>query len=43
MEKFMDSAVLFLHARGQLADEIRMLDWNSNPVGTPEYWPVQSP
>ncbi|NIH75100.1 two-component sensor histidine kinase [Ochrobactrum sp. P20RRXII] len=36
----MDSAVLFLHARGQSADEIRMLDWNSNPIGKPENWPT---
>lgn len=36
----MDSAVPFLHARGQSADEIRLLDWSRNPIGVPESWPA---
>lgn len=36
----MDSAVLFLHARGQSAEEIRALDWSRNPIGAPEGWPI---
>lgn len=36
----MDSAVPFLHARGQSADEIRLLDWSRNPIGVPASWPA---
>jgi len=36
----MDSAVLFLHARGRSADEIRNLDWSNNPIGAPDGWPT---
>ncbi|MBA8820269.1 two-component sensor histidine kinase [Ochrobactrum sp. P6BSIII] len=36
----MDSAVLFLHARGRSADEIRNLDWSKNPIGEPNSWPA---
>ncbi|NNU60872.1 sensor histidine kinase [Ochrobactrum soli] len=36
----MDSAVLFLHGRGQSADEIRSLDWSRKPIGVPGNWPA---
>ncbi len=38
--KFMNSAVHFLHMRGQSANEIRNLDWGQNPIGSPENWPT---
>lgn len=31
---------LFLNIQGQSADEIRRLDWKSNPLGSPDHWPA---
>lgn len=37
---YMSEEVLFLHARGQSAEEIRNIDWSGNPLGHPRDWPA---
>lgn len=37
----LNNKLYFLPVEGQSASEIRALNWSENPLGPPEFWPVQ--